>query len=196
MTRTIMFMLRVSQKVTFKEIVLSNLNLSFNLDFNIPQSQFPIKILPQDSVLLDICFTPLKHEYGELYDTLYIREECFQRDILLRGELLHSVFSSQSNCNMEIIGKTYSNNKINKNIPQITFQAHSSGNEISIKYENSENSGVISLFNILGESVFSGKINNKFGEVIFSTENFSKGIYILKISNQYTYVIQKIQILR
>jgi photosystem II stability/assembly factor-like uncharacterized protein len=80
--------------------IISSLLLARNIEFSLPQSQFPITILPSDSFDLEICYQP--SALGEQRDTLYIPDHCTPHEVPLLGIGSPNIYSGNSNCSVPI----------------------------------------------------------------------------------------------
>jgi hypothetical protein len=54
-----------------------------NIEFTISPNQFPLKIPPKDSVKLEICFSPKNGNDSIYYDSLFIKNICSSRKLIL-----------------------------------------------------------------------------------------------------------------
>jgi hypothetical protein len=182
--------------LTDKTQIIEDLPLALNLDFAIPQSQFPITILPKDSAEVLICFAPTRLNYGELFDTLKIQYPCFSQNIILKGELLHSQFSANSKCEVEIAGKTTENNKIiGKAVPLMLF-TYFTGNEINLQINKSLQGGQVHIFDILAQEAVSFTFPENIQEYKFNCNGMVNGVYFIHLTNQTESIFQKIMIFR
>ena len=165
-----------------------------NLAFSIPQSQLSIKINPNDSAVLKICFSPVK--LGIERDTLMLDDVCDPHYVPLVALSLADEFVSSGICAGEIDAKTialpdkyiFSASEPYPNpallIITVPFVKETNVNETYIESAN--------LYNSLGEVIKSGatgyliedKNDNSIqssGEFIFNTSDISQGLYYIAI---------------
>lgn len=172
--------------------VLNNINLYFNLDFTIPQSQLPIVIQPLDTAEVIICFSPIKPRIGQYNDTLEILQPCFKQSIVLNGELVPSEFSSSTKCDVDLIAKT---DTLTKNYPQIfNFAINYFDRNINISFESKINYFTFEISNILGQIVMSKKFEISTKEISVDCSQIPTGIYFVNISNGNFFGFRKILI--
>lgn len=161
---------------------IDNLQLLFNNDFSIPQSQLPINILPHDSVEIDFYFSPLNIEYGVLSDTLIIENGCGITKIPLAGELIHSVYNTNSKCDVQLSATTTDNIIIQA--PSIE-QVFSYKDLITVNVRNISIRTEITLFDFLGRMVRSDLITAGKENFDIPTSDLVPGIYFVRLNNSY-----------
>jgi hypothetical protein len=86
-----------------EDIILENIYLKINTDFSIPQSQLPLTIEPDETVMLMICFTP--SDFGVHRDTLIIEDVCQSISIPLLAVGDGQKFMGSEKCGIDIIIK-------------------------------------------------------------------------------------------
>ncbi len=80
--------------------IINNLILARNIEFSLPQSQFPITILPSESADVEICYNP--SAIGEQYDTLQISDHCTPHEVPLVGIGAPNIYNGNSNCSIPV----------------------------------------------------------------------------------------------
>jgi hypothetical protein len=184
------------RNLTNETKIFDELPLVFNLDFTMPQSQFPITILPNDSADVLICFYPLKPAYGHYYDTIFFKQPCFKQYIVLTGELLHSKYYSGSKCDVEILARTDTVGKSLPALAPVIISAVYANGEIHFKTNMIIHSGQVQVFDILGQEIMSAPIPKNTTDLILQCPNLTNGIYFLLLSNQVGKSVSKISILK
>jgi photosystem II stability/assembly factor-like uncharacterized protein len=71
-----------------------------NIEFSMPMSQFPIRIGPNDSLTLNICFTP--NQIGIWRDTIVFRDTCSSLVFPLKGIAIPFDIDKLVNCDIPI----------------------------------------------------------------------------------------------
>ena len=85
-------------------ITYFNYTLPDNQEFSIPFSQFPLTILPKDSVKLEICVNSQNLAELEL-DTLILNSLCIDTKIPMESFIIQEINKTNSKCNLQIILK-------------------------------------------------------------------------------------------
>jgi len=80
--------------------IINDISILRNIEFSIPQTQFPITLLPNDSFDLEICYAP--SALGEQYDTLVLTDHCSPHLLTLLGVGKPNIFGGRSNCNIPV----------------------------------------------------------------------------------------------
>ncbi len=75
-----------------------------NISFSMPQHQFPMTILPYDSVKLIICFSPSMLGYER--DTIVFNDICSNHNLYLVAKTLANIYGGNSLCESEIVATT------------------------------------------------------------------------------------------
>jgi hypothetical protein len=84
----------------FDVIKIQNVQLFRNIEFSIPQSQFPLIIQPGDTAGLEICYTP--SQKGIQSDTLIILDTCFNINLPLSATGMPEEILGMSKCNVNV----------------------------------------------------------------------------------------------
>ncbi|MBI5326240.1 MAG: hypothetical protein HZB41_13380 [Ignavibacteriae bacterium] len=80
--------------------IIDNIYLQRNIEFSIPQSQFPLTLIPNDSFDVEVCFAP--NTLGEQYDTLVIDDHCYPHLIPLLGTGYPNLYGGKTKCDIPI----------------------------------------------------------------------------------------------
>ncbi|MDQ1266583.1 MAG: C-terminal target protein, partial [Bacteroidota bacterium] len=76
--------------------------LAYNINYSLPQSQFPIIIMPGDTAWLQVCFRPLKSNGNTYRDTLIFYFNCLDKKAALEG-MGDTIFrNTNSRCNVPL----------------------------------------------------------------------------------------------
>jgi len=164
-----------------KPIAINDVIISRNVYFSIPQSQFPLVINPQETKVLEVCFSPINTIIKNYYDTLHLTMNCMDKQINLSGLSKPLFYEGESNCNVPI---------------EITSYGLPSKSYIGSAYPNPTNS-IISLdFGLAKEENVEINIYDIYGELVRKEIqiNYSAGIYsyLINVENlpQGQYIIQ------
>lgn len=85
-------------------ITYYNYNLINNEEFSIPFSQFPLTILPKDSVKLELCLSSPNLGILEL-DTLVLNALCIDTKIPMESFIIREINETNSKCNLKLVLK-------------------------------------------------------------------------------------------
>lgn len=172
-------------------ISLDSIYLFRRLAFSIPQSQLPMSIAPKDSILLDVCFSPIK--IGKNYDTLLLYDNCSDHIIYLEGVGKGDKLSGNSKCqiswNLQIInlGKNplnYYSNPYPNPTGSLVYMDF-------VNYSNIRDLDLPLLYNIYGQEICKAVVNNQRdeniedfkltnGNIIFNLDEVASGLYFIK----------------
>ncbi len=176
--------------------IINNVNLARNIEFSLPQSQFPITILPSDSFDLEICYQP--SALGEQSDTLEISDHCTPHEIPLIGTGSPNIYAGNSNCSVPVMLQStgllgyFFNVSVPMPNPAQTI--------VSLPFERFIPSGEssvesVKLYNSIGSLVSAGLENIKqsradtkgtyeLGEFSFDVKNLPDGLYYAIINSK------------
>lgn len=87
-------------------IELESPKMAFNLLFSIPQSQFPIKIMPQETKEIVVVYKPTKAKKQFDSDTIYFQYNCLGDKIVLLGQPISYEIQANSKCQVPLKFKT------------------------------------------------------------------------------------------
>jgi|DewCreStandDraft_4_1066084.scaffolds.fasta_scaffold00573_67 hypothetical protein len=90
----------ILKNLTEDELIYDSIFIFNNFEYSIPQSQLPLKIAPNDSVALNVCFAPLF--LGSRKDTIVLFNNCGCQIIPLNGTSIPNIYSGTSKCNANI----------------------------------------------------------------------------------------------
>ena len=193
--KPIQFSLSSNQFITIynisaQDVTLDKLTLLQNLHFSIPQSQFPLLIRAMDSAQIEIVFMPNFPLYEDIYyDTLVIEDVCGNHIIPLHSDLLHSIYSSDSKCEVEL----QFNTDLVADKPLIK-SILSDGNNLQIELNEFNEDILIEISDIEGKTLFKQVETKRINNIIVPINQMSNQLYLLKIADGNNYEIYKILI--
>ncbi|MFC2130065.1 T9SS type A sorting domain-containing protein [Bacteroidota bacterium] len=167
--------------VTDDNVYLDNIFFSRNIEFSLPQSQFPLIIPPGESREVDMCFSP--SIIGEDKDTLIFSDKCASYNIPCIANGKGDEYTGSSNCNVnlkmittdyiyskhDLISKPYPNPVTDIAVFNFRVQAKSN---VTLK-----------LYNIIGVEVANlvdETLNKGDHSITFYSNNLASGIYFYK----------------
>ena len=182
--------------ISNKIFVLYDVLLKHNIEFSIPQSQFPYTILSGDSMKLTICYRPLQLKTDR--DTIIIADTCRPHNIPLLGfgsSNIYKVKGENKNCDVDLEFETIGLVS-DEYFDKINIFPNPASEFISVKISlnKSEKSDIRAyLYNITGILVDKGElsysnINDIKGEtfqkadILFNTSKLENGIYFIQVS--------------
>lgn len=164
-------------------ITLDEATLRHNLQFSVPQSQFPLKISPKDTARLVMAYKPVfVKDYFDT-DTLLFTLYCIDETIPLIGFAEEFNIDASSKCDVNI-------RFITDSIPsslEITLADEYSPGIVQLDINNPKNNNTnIYLYNSFGvllEKLYSGTLQK--GKTTFEIQmhNYSAGLYFIVINN-------------
>ncbi len=181
--------------------IINDISILRNIEFSIPQTQFPITLLPNDSTDLEICYAP--SALGEQYDTLILNDHCIPHLLPLWGVGKPNVYGGRSNCDIpvDIISTGLYGYLLNVNPPL----PNPSGSTVTLEFvrfvPNGENPIVsCKIYNTIGSESANGNFNIdeqitnsngiiSNGTIKFNVQHLADGLYyvIIKAKN-YNYI--------
>jgi len=181
--------------------IINDISILRNIEFSIPQTQFPITLLPYESFDLEICYAP--STLGEQYDTLVLSDHCFPHLLPLLGVGKPNIYGGGSKCDIpvELISTGLYGYLLNVSPPL----PNPSGSIVTLEFarfvadgENSVES--CKIYNTLGSESATGnfiiqeQISNlngiiSSGAIKFDVQHLADGLYyvIIKAKN-YNYI--------
>ena len=165
--------------------ILEQIYFAKKFAFTAPMSQFPLKILPNETKEILIFYTPTNID--EQFDTIYFVDNCSIREIPLSGFGKRNSDNSLTVCDVEVRVVTHSIQQkriftVGNLIPnpvgtsaKISFVGH-------MQY-----APTVQIYDVIGNEietnfVVSEEENFGNGEIIIDTENLKSGIYFLRIN--------------
>ena len=166
------------------EIEINNLSLEQNLNFSVPQSQFPIYLNPGESTEIQVCFDDMGQNITESIDIAdLIIEDCLRKELELKALIFEYNSEGNSRCDLDLqfaLDQIPPQNFVENPRPNPT----SSISKIFIGLE--ENSNVsVNVFNFFGVS---------YGKIL--EDDLQAGLFELNVdgseleSGQYQLMIQ------
>ncbi len=173
---------------------LTKLQLHNNTHFSIPQSQFPIIIPAKDSVKIEIDFQPLTPNYSDVYyDTLEMVSLCSPHLIKLHGYLAHSIYKSDSRCEVNLQMNTDLTTHKNRTIINSIYQDLT---DVTINL-NAHNSQIeITLVDLFGNERFKSNISQNRNDFKIPNENLPTSTYFIIASTPGQEEVYKILVLK
>ncbi len=171
---------------------ISNIGVRGNIEFSLPQSQFPLTLPPLSAQKLTICFSPQNLSLRN--DTMIVNDICGAVSIPLEGVGVFSNFRGTSRCSADVVLRSISTvllvgnpipNPAQDNLSLIIERTTSTKNEPLGELET------CLLYNIFGRQVATGiytaqRSNNddkgnsyEQGEFSVDTVNLPSGLYLL-----------------
>ncbi len=181
-----------------KSIVIDNLYLKQNVNFSIPPSQFPFRILPYDSVNIIICFYPDKFHHQSYEDTLLIESYCIKHEVILKavGKSIEDTINSK--CRIDLVLHSSENSDDDTIIEEV--YPNPSNNNINIVFNNSTHSRItIELFNINGipeVNLLNTYLKAGKYEVNVQLNNYDSGVYFIKLTTDKKSDLRSIMIIK
>lgn len=133
--------------------IINDISIMRNIEFSIPQAQFPITLFPNDSFDVEVCYAPTA--LGEQNDTLILNDHCYPHLVPLLGIGEPNIMGGKSNCDIpvELISTGLYGYLLKVSPPS----PNPSGNTVTLAF---------SRFLPVNESIFeSCKLYNSFGSV-------------------------------
>lgn|GEM_PF-176336 len=81
--------------------VVNSIYLKKNIDFSIPQYQFPLVIYPDEKLTVDVCFFPV-NIYDTFEDTLIFVHNCLTKEVALTGIGDTIIYYGDADCGITI----------------------------------------------------------------------------------------------
>ncbi len=176
-----------------KDVELKDLSMAKNIDFSIPQSQFPILVPANDSVNLEVCFRAKFPLYGIYRDTITYFNNCIYAHIPLVAEIDTANYAAVSRC--DIIINIISNYDSLSDPEPVLYPNPNRG----IVWLNSNyKKGDISLeiYNILGEQIETMELDASSLPIDIDLSKITDGNYIFIIRQKNIVSINKILLIK
>ena len=140
------------------EIIFDNPRLSDNVRFSLPPSQLPVIIKPGAYVDVKLCYFANKSGLEIMTDTLNMRYNCIDKNIVLMGKPDSMIFTGDSRCDIPLLFEV-------SEVPNGAFVGsgypNPSGGIINIDFNHPERSNVsIIIYNQIGTVVKSIEYKN------------------------------------
>ena len=179
------------------EIIFDNPRLSDNVRFSLPPSQLPVIIKPGAYVDVKLCYFANKSGLEIMTDTLNMRYNCIDKNIVLMGKPDSMIFTGDSRCDIPLLFEV-------SEVPNGAFVGsgypNPSGGIINIDFNHPERSNVsIIIYNQIGTVVKSieyknlergyykvpadlGSVQNGYYNILITigSERFYRNIIVLK----------------
>jgi len=177
------------------DYALKSINLKYNTNFSVPQSQFTLVIPALDFRELTVCTSPLAT--GALWDSLFIQDICSEHPVKLKVFGLTNDYLGNSSCSVMLsfktlklpfkqglnIGEPYPNPSIVKlNIPYSLKQDKDKNPDINISLYSVFNKNSPNYEKIILSSTDENNIHLETGEFTIDISDFPTGTYLLNIS--------------
>ncbi len=176
-----------------KEIELYNYgNFTFVIDelsgydntlFSIPQSQFPIEILPKSSKKINVCFSYYKSGADTLRDTFDIEFNCLKQIAPMEAIVEPVNINQDSKCDLKVLisaEQAIFENYILQSKP------NPASNSVKIEFGLAEKTDIVlSIFDILGElkaEISENQLNSGKYELEIDVSKFEQGLYFYQLT--------------
>ncbi len=182
------------KNVTDQPFTITDAYVYRNIFFSIPQSQFPLTILPGETVDMDICYSP--GELGPDRDTVLIGDVCSPHKIPLAAVGGPNMLYGTGRCNQpvmitstQIAGRKYI--RVNNPYP------NPASTNVNLQYSmfvpaGADNTVITGLYSIFGEKAAVGSINMtgsrteekgtvESGSIYFGISGLPRGSYYIKV---------------
>ncbi len=161
---------------------IDDIPLSRNMDFSIPQSQFPIELISGETYELLICFSPW--ETGIFTDTLIIQDTCSDHRIILTAEAEEINMTGTTRCGVPIqltgeeMGGTF--------LEVFEPYPNPASDDVTFSFiTNRKGISKIEIYDVLGNKVKSMErdVQSKgFQEISVSLDGVPAGLYVYRLS--------------
>lgn len=175
------------------EISINEIYVAKNLDFSIPQSQFPLLVPANDSINLEVCFMARFPLYGIYRDTLLYFSECVYARTALAAEIDTSSYYSTSRCDVII---DITSNYDSLSYPEPLIYPNPNRGMVWIDSDYKKGDITLEVYNILGEQVSQIQIKTASLPFQIDLSNLENGNYILLIRQNNTLSIKKITLIK
>ena len=176
-----------------KDVEIKDIMIAKNLDFSIPQSQYPIVVPALDSVGIQVCFSAKYPLYGMYRDTLTYFENCVFAQTALVAEIDSATYDGKSRC--EVVIKIRSNYDSLGDSEPLIYPNPTRG-IVWINSNNSRDDLSLEVYNILGEQVKSMQIEAKSLPKQIDLRDMNDGNYVIIIHQNNLLSVKKILLLQ
>jgi hypothetical protein len=176
-----------------KDVEIKDIMIAKNLDFSIPQSQYPIVVPALDSVSIHVCFSAKYPLYGMYRDTLTYFENCVFAQTALVAEIDSAAYDGISRC--EVVIKIRSNYDSLGDSEPLIYPNPTRG-IVWINSNNSRDDLSLEVYNILGEQVKSMQIGAKSLPMQIDLRDMNDGNYVIIIHQNNLLSVKKILLLQ
>jgi hypothetical protein len=164
-------------------VMLNNIFLARNVIFSVPQSQFPIQILPHDTIHIEICYKPVQVSGKQDRDTVFLGNDCGESIAVLKGNCLPFVMQGNSKCNMPI---SMSILEINSYVKINSIYPNPASGKIIVNFTAKSSSKInLKIYSVYGQkqlNLLNEKVDEGINDKEISIENLPSGLYFLEIS--------------
>jgi hypothetical protein len=179
--------------------IINNAYLLYNIDFSLPQSQFPIIIEPDSVGSIILCISPRRLK--QIYDTLFVQDTCNSHIIPLYVYSKENEWEGSSKCDVKV-GLSTTKFVGYKDILVLPPFPNPSSEFVTIKiYSESkiENFKLV-LCDIFGNEI-SGIVDGQslsagINTIIYKTEKLLSGVYYLRFTAKDFYKIIQLNIIK
>ncbi len=167
------------------ETKIDSVKLLHNIEFSVPQSQFPLVIPGNSSKTLEVCYNPLRYLKNKIYtDSLIFEYNCQTKYIKLQGKPLEFVMESSNKCGQVTkLSSSYQPSQFGFN----SLSPNPSGGLINLNFETSKSENIsLEIYDALGNRklIFNLNVaNNGIYEVEIDANELRNGIYYCLLSN-------------
>jgi hypothetical protein len=165
------------------DLIIYGITIARNIEFSVPQSQFPFIVKPGQKKALFVCFKPSALSDETYRDTLTISMNCVEQKIILSAETETIIRNGTSQCGAGITlvtTKTPANFLIDNIFPN---PVNSYG---KIRLALPQKAKIkLQIFNLLGQEIIKSKqilIQKGFYDLDFDFSELKNGMYFLVIT--------------
>ncbi|MEN6512294.1 MAG: T9SS type A sorting domain-containing protein, partial [Chloroherpetonaceae bacterium] len=176
-----------------KDVEINDIMIAKNLDFSIPQSQYPMVVPALDSVSIQVCFSAKYPLYGTYRDTLTYFENCVFAQTALVAEIDSAAYDGISRC--EVVIKIRSNYDSLGDSEPLIYPNPTRG-IVWLNSNNSRDDLSLEVYNILGEQVKSMLIEAKSLPNQIDLRDMNDGNYVIIIHQNNLLSVKKILLLQ
>jgi hypothetical protein len=176
-----------------ENIELKDLSIVKNIDFSIPQSQFPILVPANDSVNLEVCFRAKFPLYGIYRDTITYFNNCVYARIPLVAEIDTANYNAISRCDIII---NIISNYDSLSDPEPVLYPNPNRGIVWLNSNYKKDDISLEIYNILGEQIKSLQFEASTLPIEIDLSKIIDGNYIFIIRQKNIVSINKILLIK
>jgi hypothetical protein len=176
------------------DLKLDSAKMLHNIEFSVPQSQFPLFIKSKESIILDVCYHPTRYVKNKVNtDSLILELNCRSRVIKMQGKTLEFTMEGSNKCGqISKISSSYVPNSFGFN----SLSPNPSSGIININFESNKSENLtFEIYDVLGNNKLNSNIKvNESGvfEVEIDASELKNGTYYCLLNNGKQCLIQKL----
>jgi len=176
-----------------ENVELKDLLLAKNIDFSIPQSQFPITVPANDSVNLEVCFRAKFPLYGIYRDTITYSNNCVYARIPLVAEIDKANYNAISRCDIII---NIISNYDSLSDPEPVLYPNPNRGIVWLNSNFKKDDISLEIYNIIGEQIKSLQFEASALPIEIDLSKITDGNYIFIIRQKNIVSINKILLIK